>query len=80
MEKLLNHIKTTGENDGVCTRVYINTYNEQGYDCLAVGYCNDEPNRLLTFWQDENDDNFHTKDWCELSPVAATSILSQLKF
>ena len=61
-EKLLKDIAKYGENDGVCTRLYIDVVKFDGYDCLAVGFNNEMPNRLIGFFQDENDDNFHTRD------------------
>ena len=79
VEEILNEVKTNGENDGVCTRKYITPYrkvDEDGrkWDCLAVGYCNEEPNRLLTFWQDENDDDFHTEDYISLTNTEQVEI------
>lgn len=72
--KILQKVAKFGENDGVCTRLYINVFHEDGYDCLAVGYCNDEPQRLLTFWQTSDDEDFHTRDWKELSEYTQNTI------
>lgn len=83
VEDILNEVKKHGENDGVCTRKYITPYrrvDEDGrkWDCLAIGYCNEEPNRLLTFWQDENDDDFHTEDYLSLTNTEQVEIFNTL--
>lgn len=80
IEKALKKIAEHGENDGVCTRMYIKAYNSDGYDCLAVGFCNENPNEFLTFWQDENDDNFHTRTFDELSYWDRVAIFLRLPF
>jgi hypothetical protein len=83
-EEILNEIKQHGENDGICTRRYITPYqmeDEDGkkWDCLAIGISNDEPNRILTFWQDENDEGFHTRDYFTLSNTAQARIYYLMK-
>ena len=78
IKKALQIIAEVGENDGVCTRVYIDTYSSNGYDCLAVGYCNDNPNDFLTFWQDENDDDFHTEDYYSLTNTEQVEIYKMM--
>lgn len=78
--KILQKVAKFGENDGVCTRVYIDVYHDDDYDCLAVGYCNDNPQQLLTFWQDENDENFHTRTWSELKHFDKIGIFSRFPF
>jgi hypothetical protein len=60
--------------------MYINTYKSDGYDCLAVGFSNERPNEFLTFWQDENDDNFHTRTFDELSYRDRIAIFLRLPF
>lgn len=80
IKKALQIIAEVGENDGVCTRAYIDVYSSDGYDCLAVGFCNDNPNDFLTFWQDENDENFHTRSWNELTYEEKIAIFLRLPF
>ena len=82
-EEILNEVKTNGENDGVCTRKYITPYrkvDEDGrkWESLAIGYCYEEPNRLLTFWQDENDDDFHTEDYYSLTNTEQVEIYKMM--
>ena len=79
-EKLLKDIAKYGENDGVCTRLYIDVVKHDGYDCLAVGFNNEMPNRLIGFFQDENDDNFHTRTFDELSYWDRIAIFLRLPF
>ena len=83
MEEILNEIKDKGENDGICTRKYIKSYRKvedgRNWDCLAIGICNDEPNRVLTFWQDENDDDFHTEDYYSLTNTEQVELYMALK-
>lgn len=83
IDEILNEVKEKGENDGVCTRRYITAYRKvedgRNWDCLAVGFCNEEPNRLLTFWQDENDDDFHTEDYPSLTNTEQVEIYKLLK-
>jgi hypothetical protein len=78
--KILQKVAKFGENDGVCTRLYINVFHKDGYDCLAVGYCNDEPQRLLTFWQTSDDEDFHTRTWSELKYFDKIGIFLRIPF
>lgn len=81
--EILNEIKEHGENDGVCTRKYITPYRKEDddgrkWDCLAVGYDNEDENTLLTFWQDENDDDFYTESYVSLTNTEQVEIYKRL--
>lgn len=77
---VLLNISELGDNDGVTTRVYIDAYRKGNEECLSVGYDNGNPDVLLTFWQDLDDDNFYAEPILGLDATDRSAILRRLPF
>ena len=65
-QRLTDIIKTFGENDGICTRIYISGFKHNGWDILSVAWGYEDEN-LLVFLQDESD-RYTDTEWFDSLP------------
>ena len=65
-QRLTDIIKTCGENDGICSRIYVSGFKYDGWDILSVAWSYEDEN-LLVFLQDEND-RYTDTQWFDSLP------------
>ena len=65
-QRITDIIKTFGENDGICTRIYVSGFKHNGWDILSVAWGYEDEN-LLVFLQDEND-RYTDTEWFDSLP------------
>lgn len=65
-QRLTDIIKTLGENDGICSRIYVRGFKHNGWDILSVAWSYEDEN-LLVFLQDEND-RYTDTEWFDSLP------------
>ena len=65
-QRITNIIKTFGENDGICSRIYVDGFKDDGWDILSVAWSYEDEN-LLVFLQDEND-RYTDTQWFDSLP------------
>ena len=65
-QRLTDIIKTFGENDGICSRIYVRGFKHNGWDILSVAWSYEDEN-LLVFLQDEND-RYTDTEWFDSLP------------
>ena len=65
-QRLTDIIKKCGENDGICSRIYVSGFKYNGWDILSVAWSYEDEN-LLVFLQDEND-RYTDTEWFDSLP------------
>lgn len=65
-QRLTDIIKKCGENDGICSRIYVRGFKHNGWDILSVAWSYEDEN-LLVFLQDEND-RYTDTEWFDSLP------------
>ena len=65
-QRITDIIKTLGENDGICSRIYVSGFKHNGWDILSVAWSYEDEN-LLVFLQDEND-RYTDTEWFDSLP------------
>lgn len=65
-QRLTDIIKKCGENDGICSRIYVSGFKHDGWDILSVAWSYEDEN-LLVFLQDEND-RYTDTQWFDSLP------------
>ena len=65
-QRITDIVKTFGENDGICSRIYIDGFKHDGWDILSVAWSYEDEN-LLVFLQDEND-RYTNTEWFDSLP------------
>lgn len=65
-QRLTDIIKKCGENDGICSRIYVSGFKHNGWDILSVAWSYEDEN-LLVFLQDEND-RYTDTEWFDSLP------------
>jgi hypothetical protein len=65
-QRITDIIKTLGENDGICSRIYVDGFKHNGWDILSVAWSYEDEN-LLVFLQDEND-RYTDTEWFDSLP------------
>ena len=65
-QRITDIIKTFGENDGICSRIYVDGFKHDGWDILSVAWSYEDEN-LLVFLQDEND-RYTNTEWFDSLP------------
>lgn len=65
-QRITDIIKKCGENDGICSRIYVSGFKHDGWDILSVAWSYEDEN-LLVFLQDEND-RYTDTQWFDSLP------------
>lgn len=65
-QRITDIIKKCGENDGICSRIYVSGFKHDGWDILSVAWGYEDEN-LLVFLQDEND-RYTDTQWFDSLP------------
>lgn len=65
-QRITDIIKTCGENDGICSRIYVSGFKHDGWDILSVAWSYEDEN-LLVFLQDESD-RYTDTEWFDSLP------------
>ena len=77
-QRLTDIIKTFGENDGICSRIYVSEIEHDGWDILSVAWSYEDEN-LLVFLQDENDRYTDTEWFDSLPYLTQIQILADIE-
>ena len=65
-QRITDIVKKCGENDGICSRIYVSGFKHDGWDILSVAWSYEDEN-LLVFLQDEND-RYTDTQWFDSLP------------
>lgn len=65
-QRITDIIKKFGENDGICSRIYVSEFKHNGWDILSVAWSYEDKN-LLVFLEDENG-RFTDTEWFDSLP------------
>ena len=77
-QRITDIIKTFGENDGICSRIYVSGFKHNGWDILSVAWSYEDEN-LLVFLQDENDRYTDTEWFDSLPYLTQIQILADIE-
>lgn len=65
-QRITDIIKTLGENDGICSRIYLDGFKHDGWDILSVAWSYEDEN-LLVFLEDESE-RYTDTEWFDSLP------------